>query len=89
MLGFGDNFDGGAGTDRVTVSLAGRTSGVILDLTTDAVARLAGAANATYANVEFLNNRLRKGGALGNVVFKSSNGKKIALGDVACVCTSL
>ena len=57
-LGFGDNFDGGAGTDRIIVSLAGRTSGVILDLTADAVARLASAANATYANVEFLSNSL-------------------------------
>jgi Ca2+-binding RTX toxin-like protein len=57
-LGFGDNFDGGAGTDRVAVSLAGRTTGVTLDLTTDAVARLAAAANANYTNVEFLTNSL-------------------------------
>ncbi|RZJ47078.1 MAG: hypothetical protein EON87_02200 [Brevundimonas sp.] len=41
FVGYGDIADGGAGTDNLSLTLIARTSGVNLDLTTDAQARLA------------------------------------------------
>ncbi len=60
--GQGDIADGGEGNDTVFVSLAGRTTGVTLDLSADAIARLAEAAGATLTNFEFFNT----GGSLFN-----------------------
>ena len=52
FAGYGDIVDGGAGTDILQLTLIARTSGVNLDLTTDAQARLQAVQGGTLAGLE-------------------------------------
>lgn len=57
-IGLGDSFDGGEGVDRFIATLAGRTSGVNLDLRSNVIPQLTAALNATLTNVEFSSNQI-------------------------------